>query len=457
MADLNDFNYTDDVDDVLAIYVNRLLAATLRSEYKNVETLSADKTLADSDTPIQRLNCNGAARIVKMPTADAEENHVFYIVNSGTGYTITVKSNDESITHAVLIQGTGVLMVPDGNGEYYAVGEKGAGSNLLINGGFNFWQRITPTTATAMTDDVYNAPDRWYSLVQGAGATINRNAGIGKSQYSAKMIAGGTTNRYGIAQIIEAENSIPLRGQTVLAQCRIKPVNNAGSGTRDYRIAILEWTGTADAVTSELVADWTSSTFTTAGFFASTTKTLVGTAVVTATHDTETILSVSGTVSASCNNLIVFIWTEDVPTHASDYALIGEIGLYASGVLPVWKAENVADEEARCLRYYENVPNVDQGVIGFGQCYTTTAAFIYVEFTTKRAVPTLSVVNPTTDFYLSSAAGGNVAVTSFSATTRQAKNSALVFPNTASGLVAGNATMLYAQVSTAKITVVSEL
>lgn len=327
--------------------------------------------------------------------------------------------------------------------------------NHLINGGFNFWQRITPATATAMTDDVYDAPDRWYSLVQGAGATINRNAGIGTSQYSAKIIAGGTTNRYGIAQIIEAENSIPLRGQTVIAQCRFKPVNNAGSGTRDYRIAILEWTGTADTVTSELVADWTSSTFTTAGFFASTTKTLVGTAVVTATHNTETVLSVSGAVSTSCNNLIVFIWTEDVPTHASDYVLIGESGLYSASELQIWNAERVSDEQARCLRYYEVVPKEDAGIIGFGQCYATTNAYVHLTYSEKRIVATPTIVNPTTDFIVANASGGNVTVTSFGTTTRKTRNSSLIFPVTASGLVAGNATMLYGP--TAKITIDAEL
>lgn len=227
-------------------------------------------------------------------------------------------------------------------------------ANGLINGGFDFFQYINPTTPTAMTDDVYNGPDRWYSLVEGAGATINRNAGIGTSRYACKIIAGGTVNRYGIAQIEEADNSISKRGQTVTAQFRIKPVNNAGSGTRKYRIAILEWTGTPDVVTSELVADWTSGIFTTAGFFASTNKALVATASVTATHNTETILSVSGVVSASCNNLIVFIWAEDVPTHASDYVLIGEAGEYTSSTTQIWSPRQSQQELALCRRRFRS-------------------------------------------------------------------------------------------------------
>jgi len=224
--------------------------------------------------------------------------------------------------------------------------------NSLINGGFDFWQRINPTAAKTMTNDAYNAADRWYSLIQGSGATINRDAGIGVSRYSAKLVAGGTTNRYGIAQIIEASNSFPYRGKTITAQIRVKPVNNAGSGTRTYRIAVLEWTGTANTVTSELVANWASSTFTTAGFFASTTKTLVGTANVTATHNVESVLSVTGLVSASCNNLIVFVWTENTPTHAADYALFGEVMLFGASNVQEWIPRHLSQEFLLCQRHY---------------------------------------------------------------------------------------------------------
>lgn len=234
-----------------------------------------------------------------------------------------------------------------------------AGENLLLNGGAWFFQRVNPSTATAMTDDVYNAPDCWYSLVQGSGATIARNAGIGTSKYSFKLVAGGTTNRYGIAQITQSADSLPMRGKTVTAQCLIKPVNNAGSGSRNYRIAVLEWTGTADSVTSEIVNSWTSATYTTGNFFTSTTLTLVGTATVSATHNTETTLSVTGTVSSSCNNLITFIWAQDVPTHASDYALIGEVGLRKALGVVQWNPRKYGDELALCQQFCEKSYDID--------------------------------------------------------------------------------------------------
>jgi hypothetical protein len=183
-----------------------------------------------------------------------------------------------------------------------------------------------------------------------------------------------------------------MRGQEIIAQCLLKPVNNAGSGTRDYRIAILEWTGTADTVTSELVADWTSETFTTAGFFASTTKTLEGTATVTATHNTETPLSVSGTVSASCNNLIVFIWTEDVPTHASDYVLIGEVGLYTGSTAQEWSPRLIAHELNLCKRYFEMQTALTGMRFSVGYCDTNATHMGMMDYQVEKfAVPNISL------------------------------------------------------------------
>ena len=70
MTTMNDFNYTDDVDYILASTINNVMPSVFRAEYSNAETLSGTRTLLDADTPIQRFNCNGANRIVKMPTAD---------------------------------------------------------------------------------------------------------------------------------------------------------------------------------------------------------------------------------------------------------------------------------------------------------------------------------------------------------------------------------------------------
>lgn len=119
MATLNDFIPVDNVTDVTASWVANLIATSLRSEYKNVEDLSATKTLANSDVPLQRLNCNGANRIVKMPTEDAVGNNPFLIINSSSGsYVITIQNNAGSITLAKIAPDEFAYCLPDGNGKY---------------------------------------------------------------------------------------------------------------------------------------------------------------------------------------------------------------------------------------------------------------------------------------------------------------------------------------------------
>lgn len=119
MSTLNDFIYTDGVHDVLAVYVNRLLSASMRSEYKNTEMLAADRELTDADTLIQRFDCDGTNRVVSAPAADAVENHPFFIVNgSSAGETITVKNNAVTVTLITLAEGKACLLMPDGAGDY---------------------------------------------------------------------------------------------------------------------------------------------------------------------------------------------------------------------------------------------------------------------------------------------------------------------------------------------------
>ena len=184
MADLNDFGYTDDVDDVLAVYVNNLLASTMRSEYKNVETLSADKTLTDADTPIQRLDCNGAARIVKVPTADAVDNHPFFIVNSSaSAYAITVKSNDAATIIATVAQGEAVLVLPDGNGTYKtAMTPTSIGA--VANSG---WTAVTDAWAYASASTITIPTDGTTTYQK--GVKIRLKQGAGYKYYMASTVA----------------------------------------------------------------------------------------------------------------------------------------------------------------------------------------------------------------------------------------------------------------------------
>ncbi|MFX6823249.1 hypothetical protein ABTH33_20080, partial [Acinetobacter baumannii] len=89
--------------------------------------------------------------------------------------------------------------------------------------------------------------------------------------------------RMGLIQWIENADCADLRGQTVVASARARM-----SAATTLRFAILEWTGTADAITKDVVNSWTNSTFTAGNFFKSTTLTVTATGSIALAANTLT-------------------------------------------------------------------------------------------------------------------------------------------------------------------------
>lgn len=218
--------------------------------------------------------------------------------------------------------------------------------NFATDAALEEWGNGGTSGAETMTDGGYDALDNWYSLIQGGSdATIERIAGTDGSQYTAKMVAGGTTNRFGIAQSIPFSITAAMQDQPVTFQARVRSNMNSGAGNNmDLRAAILAWTGTADNPTLDVVDDWTDGTFTTGNFFKSTTlaDVAVSSSAVQAEHDTWTDISVTGTVDTNATNLMLVIWTEDVPAHANDFLEVGKLGLFFGSEKKFWAPPFVA-------------------------------------------------------------------------------------------------------------------
>jgi hypothetical protein len=125
-------------------------------------------------------------------------------------------------------------------------------------------------------------------------------------------------------------------------------------------VAILEWTGAKDVVTSDIVLDWTSTTYTPGNFFLAANLNVLAVAdLTTALNTWRTVdatavtsgLGLTATVGASANNLIVFVWSTatlatGVTIQASRFKL--EKGAKRSG----WNQRSTAEEQALCLRHY---------------------------------------------------------------------------------------------------------
>lgn len=223
--------------------------------------------------------------------------------------------------------------------------------NFLVNGGFDFNSRNSVTPGFVTYNDGDYSVDNWYVLtntgaIQDAISTSHVPTNNSAGHSGLLKNHNGTNHNIGRAQIVENARTLLLRGRTVTFQGYL----DCGS-TTNIRYAILEWDGTADAPTKDVVNNWSSSTYTPGNFFISTVA-VVAVGVTAATSGTVTFFSVSGDVSTSANNLYVVFWSESALTTGVTLAL-SEAQL-VDGADPVpWMPLPLPLERLRCVRFLQ--------------------------------------------------------------------------------------------------------
>lgn len=220
------------------------------------------------------------------------------------------------------------------------------GANRMLNSGFGIDQRVN--AAVARADDTY-CLDAFYVLTQTASVLVSQqslqengspfNLRLNQNQVAAQ--------RMGVAQILESANCSDLRGQLTSMAARVRISNS-----QTLRYAILEWTGAADAVTSDVVNDWTSASYTAGNFFlgASLTVSAVGT-MTPAANTWADLTTLQATLGNNGNNVILFIWTEQVA--AQNVTLDIARWRYAAGAVPsTFRQPDFAEEFVKCQRWF---------------------------------------------------------------------------------------------------------
>lgn len=237
----------------------------------------------------------------------------------------------------------------------------------LINGDGVINQR----TYTTVADDTYWC-DRHYVLCQTAAITptILANVANGLPSMMRLTQSQATAQRMGNAQIVESIVARRLRGKTVTLGGKLR-----SSASQAIRYAILEWTGTADAVTSDVVANWSSATYTAGNFFLGSNLTVAAVGTITPSANTVTDFSLTATISAACNNLIVILWTEATAAQSVTLDMVwGLVEGNASAETWPFGPRHPQQELALCQRYYET--SGDGSDIDFC-CDVTTAVGYY--------------------------------------------------------------------------------
>ena len=255
------------------------------------------------------------------------------------------------------------------------------GRNLLINPHGRVNQRQPASNA----DDTYGH-DRWVALTQTGAIAVSTPTDVEDGTPSMMRLtqSQAAAQRMGYAQIIEGANCKHLRGKAAVLSGRLRYSNAAA-----VRYAILEWTGTEDAVTSDVVADWTSATFTAGNFFLASNLIVRAVGSLTPAAATLTNLTaLTATLGSSFKNLIVFVWTEGTAAQSStlDLSLQLERGTVATEreFLPI------GHELSLCRYYFERINVADGTDLGTGSSLNASYGNAGISITPKRVAPTFS-------------------------------------------------------------------
>ena len=275
-------------------------------------------------------------------------------INTTAGYTWV---NDELVTYAKLRAAAKPTVDSD---RFHLDPPPASQRNLLHNPDFDIWQlgtSITGATKFDNDDDEYTA-DRWVLLSDGDDI-------VDVSQETATVPSGSTralkatvqtiNKKFGFMQILENRDTVRLRGQSISAslQARI----GADDDINNLRITILQWTGTADIVTSDVVNVWNGAGHEPsynqhwASLKASGNRELSDSAY--GVHKAE-----NATVGASATNLAMFVYIDDTDAARYDELYLGQMQLEVGAQMTAFAHPGSAMDWINCLRFLEYLESV---------------------------------------------------------------------------------------------------
>ena len=242
-----------------------------------------------------------------------------------------------------------------------------AGANRIINPSGQVNQAGSGTAA-----DATYWFDQWVQLNQSNPVTPSQLTNVENTTpfMMRTTQSNASAQRFGIMQPIESANAVDLRGQSVTLSARVRM-----SASTTLRFAIIDFTGTLDAPTIDVVNDWTSATFTTGNFFTTTGMNIVATGSIALTANTLANISLSGTMTGSTNNAMLVFWTDS--TQAQNVTLdIGKVKFESGAVATPYVPRLLASELDLCRRYlYVLAPGVTGANAGAGGVSGTVGYF----------------------------------------------------------------------------------
>jgi len=262
-------------------------------------------------------------------------------------------------------------------------------ANYLINTSFRTWGHAI-TSPVTLTDGGYVGPTGWFFLSSGTTCTVGSGTGLGNSASSIILTNNsGSNRRMGASQFVEYYDCLGLRGKEVTFTIKVKR-----SASGNVRAALVNWTGTANAPTKDIVNDWTSSTYTEGNFFVSSANLdIIAVSSAVSVGTSATAVSVTGTVGVSTNNLQVIVWSEDNIADAGTIEF-SEAVLSRGATAVSYEIQPYDVEMFRCdyrCRVHSSDSSQTDAILGWGHGASTTVAVCQVPLGhPMRVVPTIS-------------------------------------------------------------------
>jgi len=255
---------------------------------------------------------------------------------------------------------------------------------------------FTSTTVPVNSDDTYII-DRW-TLLSEAADTVDvsqeTSATITNPLYNLKLDVETANKKFGIVQILENKDSRRLINQTVSLSFKAKGTKvGAALSINAIRAAVISWSSTADAVTSDVVNVWEA---------AGTNPTLIANmtyenvpAALTALSESWQTYKIEGIAidTAAATNVIVFIWTDDVTMDVGDFLQVTDVQLEIGPKATAFEYRPFQRELALCQRYCYGITTVATAeFIGLGVAFSTTVAYPHLFLPIEmRATPSLII------------------------------------------------------------------
>lgn len=256
-----------------------------------------------------------------------------------------------------------------------------AGPNLLYH---SLTHDIWPqgTSQPDLADDSYCA-GVWNVLNSTGNPDISgQGAGATDDYTRAFRCTFDATGQCGIVQFFTADDTRKLRGTTLSLS-----FDAWGTSVTSLRAAVLYWTGTADALTSDVVGTWLSggvnNTLAASWSYANTPGADITITSSQARYEVEGIA-----IPTSANNLAVFIWTPSSEA-SGDLFNVAKVKLEIGAIATPFSTPGLADEIARVQQFIYWTPDVISTIRLAMRSGTNSVVGYFFFPTTMRAVPTV--------------------------------------------------------------------